>query len=450
MILVVAMRVWLGSAMALCMAVAAQAADVNDPVWDQAPSQDAWSRAYPAHAASAGIAGAVKIKCAAISTGHLAGCSVIQEAPIGEGFGAAALSLATQMALKPTDGAGQPVAGRNLIVPVKFDPALLHNAGAVISQPDWLRRPTGEEFMHYLPAHAAPGGGRATLLCVVSSRGLLDRCEVTGEQPEGHGYGSAVLAMSSLFTMRPMTVDGQPVGGARIVIPIRFGGSGSSWTGGDISVLRRVPWLAAPSAENMAEAFPRKEVGKIASAHVVLRCELRADGGVNGCEPLEATPPGRGFDTAALRLTKYFRVAKSEMHALWAFRVDIPFDFHDPSSTKPPEVYDPIWIRAGDSSTVALFPQAAAKAGVSTGEATATCTVRRDGSLGDCVARGEQPSGLGFGDAALNAASVLGMSPWSAQGAPVEGARISIPFKFVAPVAEAPGSSPPQPAVRAK
>src|SRR5580704_14265176 len=111
------MRAIVGLIVALCAFGAAQAADLNDPVWDRAPGQDDWAKAYPAHAAQAGIAGAVKMKCAATSAGLLSDCAVIQETPTGEGFGAAALSLATGMALKPNDASGQPITGRNLIVP---------------------------------------------------------------------------------------------------------------------------------------------------------------------------------------------------------------------------------------------------------------------------------------------------------------------------------------------
>src|SRR5580692_1228994 len=106
------MRTIAGLILGLCAFGAAQAADLNDPVWDKAPAQEDWAKAYPVHAAQAGISGAVKIKCAATSAGLLSDCSVIQETPTGEGFGAAALSLATGMALKATDGSGQPVSGR--------------------------------------------------------------------------------------------------------------------------------------------------------------------------------------------------------------------------------------------------------------------------------------------------------------------------------------------------
>ena len=49
-----------------------------------------------------------------------------------------------------------------------------------------------------------------------------------------------------------------------------------------------------------------------------------------------------------------------------------------------------------------LFPATARRAGVE-GAATLECVIRRDGTFGDCVIRGENPEGLGFGGAALQA-----------------------------------------------
>jgi len=51
-----------------------------------------------------------------------------------------------------------------------------------------------------------------------------------------------------------------------------------------------------------------------------------------------------------------------------------------------------------------LFPATARRAGVE-GAATLECVIRRDGTFGECVIRGENPEGLGFGGAALMAMS---------------------------------------------
>jgi TonB family protein len=414
------------------------AADSGGPVWAQAPDRSDWAKAYPAHAAQAGIAGAVQMRCSASEAGALQNCAVVSESPTGQGFGAAALSLASGMELKPTTADGKPVVGRSFIVPVKFDPGVLKGA-TTLTNPDWVRLPTTNELWSYYPSQASSNGGRAVLHCFVTNRGLMDRCTVVSEQPTGHGYGSAALGIGGIFVMRPMTVDGQPVGGAEINIPIRWeaGSVPHPAPGEVVKVFTAAPWLAAPSAAEMSAAYPRSAVGKVASAHVIVRCAIRNDGALESCNGVSELPSGEGFMHAANALTKDFRLppAKKGGSSYNDLRVDVPFDFRDPSQAAPPvEIHDPIWIKQIDPNSIQkLFPEAAAKAGYKLGRASVDCSVAVDGTLSDCAIATEDPAGLGFGAAAMEVASVMQMSPWTKQGAPVEGARINLPIKFVLP-----------------
>ncbi|MFL5297597.1 MAG: energy transducer TonB [Phenylobacterium sp.] len=93
----------------------------------------------------------------------------------------------------------------------------------VLTQPDWLARPNASDLMRYFPkaAETAHIGGRAVLHCTLDAAGKLTDCTAT-EDPPGYGFAEAAIAMASLFRMRPQTKDGQPVGGGKINIPIRF------------------------------------------------------------------------------------------------------------------------------------------------------------------------------------------------------------------------------------
>jgi len=94
----------------------------------------------------------------------------------------------------------------------------------VVTQPDWVRKPNGEDVARYYPQGAQMKGlaGRATIECQVVAAGALSSCRVLEESPADEGFGEAALKLGPLFKMRPATKNGVPVDGGIIRIPIRF------------------------------------------------------------------------------------------------------------------------------------------------------------------------------------------------------------------------------------
>ena len=118
----------------------------------------------------------------------------------------------------------------------------------VITRPDWAQKPSGEDMQRFYPerAQAESVSGRATIGCRVTAEGLLTACTVKREAPRGQGFGQAAIALSSIFRMKPKTVDGTPVDGGAITIPIVFGIPEAEAMGDSAIVLtRRDPAQAA-------------------------------------------------------------------------------------------------------------------------------------------------------------------------------------------------------------
>ncbi|HEX7757954.1 MAG TPA: energy transducer TonB, partial [Caulobacteraceae bacterium] len=95
---------------------------------------------------------------------------------------------------------------------------------SVITRPDWLRMPSGDDVNRYYPdrAQRMEISGRATLNCTVSAKGTVEGCSVVSEDPADQGFGEAALKLSKLFKMKPMSKDGAPTEGGTVRIPIRF------------------------------------------------------------------------------------------------------------------------------------------------------------------------------------------------------------------------------------
>lgn len=80
----------------------------GEPVWTDGPTPKEIIRAYPRAALHALRAGSITLRCRELIDGRVDRCAVLDETPLGEGFGGAALKLSRTFRFRPFTVDGQP------------------------------------------------------------------------------------------------------------------------------------------------------------------------------------------------------------------------------------------------------------------------------------------------------------------------------------------------------
>jgi TonB family protein len=178
---------------------------------------------------------------------------------------------------------------------------------AVVVQPDYRSKPSGEDILRFYPKSAAQRSlsGRATIDCAVDVKGSLTGCTVWEEEPVGEGFGQGALGVSSLFKMRPMTVDGVATGGAKVRIPIHFQAPLPPLPRGAIDPTRIV-WSVKPTGNDFAHVYPAAAEARDIEGAAVIQCVINGELRLENCAVVGEQPQGLGFGEAALALGKIF------------------------------------------------------------------------------------------------------------------------------------------------
>jgi TonB family protein len=422
---------------ALALAGASSAWAQDEPerllVYSSSPSEAARRAALPAGAPSTRFV----LSCLA-GKNTLSECKVVSQDPPGrEDVGLAGVKFAQAQKFAANDRNGKPVMGRRFEVVWELLAPGDRNA-------DWLRKPSAEQIAGVFPVKAtrARKDGMAAIRCAVTIEGFLDRCQVVAEQPEGYDFGSAALLLSKQFAMTPKIRGGKAVEG-EVTIPINWRGLAGGGAPMELApgrVMTDPLWGRTPTRAAVDAAFPAR-AGDVPSGQVSLRCNLSKTGEATSCQVISENPPSRGFGAAAKSLASQFAVAfrPEEADQLRNLEVDIPFRFRNPLTADPGRLTDIRWTQTlSPQGADMLFPRAAAAAKVARGTGVVDCRAKADGGLEDCRVTREAPTDLGFGAAALQAAALMKMNPWTKGGDPVEGRRATLPITFVLPDSPSP------------
>jgi TonB family protein len=167
--------------------------------WLERPRVSDVTAAYPRRAQMQGLGGAAELECRLSEKAALRDCRVFAEAPLGQGFGAAALTMASKFRLRiPDKGAFDPAAA--VYIPIRFRiSGGPYPVEQVIVSPRFASAPSFEEVAAAYPRGARDRNGWAILGCRVEPGGGLAACKTLKESAAGQGFGEAALSLTSRF-----------------------------------------------------------------------------------------------------------------------------------------------------------------------------------------------------------------------------------------------------------
>lgn len=100
-----------------------------------------------------------------------------------------------------------------------------------------------------------------------------------------------------------------------------------------------------------------------------------------------------------------------------------------PAPPAPPQITDPTWIERPSGRDFARYYPERAIEREREGRVVLNCVVGSDGRI-SCTVSSEDPTGWGFGEAALRISRHFRMAPATADGRPTDGGRVRVPINF--------------------
>lgn len=162
--------------------------------------------------------------------------------------------------------------------------------------PNWLQRPTAEQFSHYYPHEATRQlvAGKVVLACVIQTTGKMRDCRVASEQPTGFDFGRAGLELAVFFAADRADA------GSEVRIPINFVLPGSYTT-----------------------SIKRVRDPSFTEAKVTLDCRF-IEAAIDNCVTRSVEPSGSEMEQVALRIVGRMDMAQQRSRF---GRIIIPFEF---------------------------------------------------------------------------------------------------------------------------
>lgn len=190
--------------------------------------------------------------------------------------------------------------------------------------------------------------------------------------------------------------------------------------------------------QDMLAFYPADAKAAGVAGSATITCAITQQRAQRDCAVVAESPPDQGFGKAALKIESAAKeeadTPLTEKQAGHPIRVSFLFTLSPPAII--PNLFalrtigQPSWRGrpSGDEIEIALS-KAGVRRGVS-GRTNLLCEVAESGRMSACAVTEENPSGAGFGRAAMLVASRFEMSPKTGKGCSVGGLTVNIPIRF--------------------
>ena len=207
-------------------------------------------------------------------------------------------------------------------------------------------------------------------------------------------------------------------------------------------------WGHVPLGQQIAAAYPAKALAAGQEGSSSMTCTANRVGVLEACVVDREDPPGAGFGAAELKLADDFRlipdIVDGRPTALGKVTIPVKWTLAatkgaerqvwSGSRSGPATTGAPVgvkWRRQPSVYSLARTYPANAYEQRLPGWASVACRANAKGQLHDCVVVEENPSGNGFGDAALKFVPVyFQLEPKTDDGSSVEGLKVSMKLSW--------------------
>ncbi len=167
---------------------------------------------------------------------------------------------------------------------------------------------TADQFKPYYPPGALAAGvnGEAKLRCNISPALVLEKCRLVSETPTKAGFGTAALRLAALSQPNPRA-NFPPE--RNQIMTFRFTANPLDITPDTLrplAVVKNPDWVRMPTPDETSQLFPAEASAN--EGRTVVQCRVAIDQTMTDCRVLAEAPEGQGFGSAALEMTKLFRM----------------------------------------------------------------------------------------------------------------------------------------------